>query len=484
MSNMIVSILTVLVMLFNLCGGFMADLDAPVSAGAQISVNTEVISQLAPALMGADAENAEQMQATAKLVGEVLNVLSLHGTADRDAVELRLMADDEVIVNLGIRQDENGLTAASSLLDGQVLNVSAETAAAINEQLEQSGATAQLQTALGSASAMDPGKVSAGLFDALNRALERVAEKAGEAQNGEYAVDELEFVSCQKVDITADELLTIVLEEMKEYLSQPELTQLAQMGGSGNPAGSIDEALAGIQENGSGVDAADVSLYTDAAGDRYLSVTLEKQAEEEDEDSQWASVNWGNVAECSHLHGKLGAGEAMIGYLDLDYVDLETWAITGDMTKVSGLDELAVSAAMSNGETVSVISGAGNGTVVSANLQAAKDESGDVTNFNVSVVLNSEALQAENAEVLKLSGYAGKTGGITVEFGGDKEVLAVEGMLTGEDETTPSLLMMNALFGAMNAIGKLTAHLPEETAEQLNTLLTTMTTGAAPVPAE
>ena len=117
--NGILSVIVALVMAFNLGGGLMGGLEEPVSVEAKIGLNVDNVMGVIP------AEGAESIGQMVKLAADVLNAVALRATADKEAVEIALTAGEDTVMSLGARNAEDGITVATSLAQGQALNMSA-----------------------------------------------------------------------------------------------------------------------------------------------------------------------------------------------------------------------------------------------------------------------------------------------------------------------------------------------------------------------
>ena len=132
--NAALGILLALIMAFSSIGGTPVQSEEPVSFDAKISLDGEAILNLA----GAGATNTEQAAQTVKVISDILNAVTLKGSAEKDAGEIALFAGDDQLLSFGARNTEDGLRIASSLFGKQVIFISAETMQAMQQQMTAS----------------------------------------------------------------------------------------------------------------------------------------------------------------------------------------------------------------------------------------------------------------------------------------------------------------------------------------------------------
>ena len=137
--NSLMSIILVIVMAFSMVGG-IAPTEGTVSFDAKVNVDAEAVMMLAG---GAGATgDAEQAQQTAKVIGDIVNALTLKGVANQETIELGLFAGDDVLLSLGVKNTEEGSTFASSMLSSYVVFTSAQ----LREMLKQQMLSSMTQT--------------------------------------------------------------------------------------------------------------------------------------------------------------------------------------------------------------------------------------------------------------------------------------------------------------------------------------------------
>ena len=119
----ILTYIMVIVMAFSSLGGVTANIEDTVSFDAKIGMDAETVLAMAGAT---GTEVTEETQQSMKVVGDILNVLTLKGAATKDAVELALLANEDVILSLGVKNAETGSTFASSLLGSNTIFFPAE----------------------------------------------------------------------------------------------------------------------------------------------------------------------------------------------------------------------------------------------------------------------------------------------------------------------------------------------------------------------
>ena len=146
--NQIFSVILVIVMAFSSMAGVTAGIEGAVSFDAKISMDTEAVLNLAAA-SGTDVP--EEAKQGYKVAGDILNALTLKGTATKDTAELALLAGEDVALSIGMKADEKGTTVASNLLSTDVIFVSAELIEQMNIHNEEATENGGIVIALGMA---------------------------------------------------------------------------------------------------------------------------------------------------------------------------------------------------------------------------------------------------------------------------------------------------------------------------------------------
>ena len=137
--NQLLSVILAIAMAFASMTGMTAGTEDTVSFDAKITADVQAVM----ALSGTNGDEIpEETQQVAKVAGDILEALTLKGVATKDAAELDLIAGEkDVVLSIGVKNDETGATVASSLLSGDVVFISAETLKQTEQQM-QSGSSA------------------------------------------------------------------------------------------------------------------------------------------------------------------------------------------------------------------------------------------------------------------------------------------------------------------------------------------------------
>ena len=173
--NSILSIVMVIVMAFSSIGGVTAALKEPVSFDAKINVDADGILALA----GTAA--TEETKQTITIVKDIVGALTLKGVADMDNAELDVLAGDDVMLSIGVKNAEDGgLIAASSLLGSQVISVSAETVQALQQQMQAS--MTEASAGMGGLENLDKEQIAKDFAEIVEKAMKAFEEKKGETE--------------------------------------------------------------------------------------------------------------------------------------------------------------------------------------------------------------------------------------------------------------------------------------------------------------
>lgn len=473
--NAILSVLVALVMAFNLGGGLMSGLEEPVSLEAEIGLNTENLTAAIPAL--GDESQAQIL----KLAADVLNVAAFRGTADKQTVELALTAGEDTVVSLGVRSAEDGMTLATSLAEGTALNMSAETVQQLQGQM--AGQMDQLNEMIGAMTGLDQEALMQSLLESMDHAVDAVKEKAGEAETGEFWVDELEFSTKAAVDMTTKELATVLLNAVKEYVSQESFQKLfAVMGESASPVSAIDEVLENLQNQvEEKMPKAEIALYGNAEGEAYVAADLKQEAAEETPAVD-AHIGFGTEFQNHRVNVTYTPGDGMPSFVTMNLQSVNSCDMAASIDAGNG-QELFINLVKTEGMPIDGVVGVRMmGMFIRALLDSATADGR--TQLNARILLTKEGEDVEEAEDLEIGTASvswGKGGTIVSVFDGDGvKTVAVEPLLQGEGGEDMNTLMGSVMAGAMKALNTLTSHLPEDSAAMLNGLLQ----GGAAVPAE
>ena len=158
---------------------------------------------------------------------DIVGALTLKGVADKDNAELDMLAGDDVMLSIGVKNAEDGgLIAASSLLGSQVISVSAETVQALQQQMQAS--MTEASAGMGGLENLDKEQIAKDFAEIVEKAMKAFEEKKGETETGDFTVDDLKFTAKTPVNMTYTEFMELVLNSAKELLAKESLQPVVQ----------------------------------------------------------------------------------------------------------------------------------------------------------------------------------------------------------------------------------------------------------------
>ena len=119
----IASLLMAMLMVLNIAGGMTGELQQPVTVELHAQVDTEAVAAFASASGRTPGESGMQKL---KLASDLLNLLSFRGTVDQSAMQMNVSIKGLPLLDAGIRFEDEGLAATSSMLNGTVYTLSRE----------------------------------------------------------------------------------------------------------------------------------------------------------------------------------------------------------------------------------------------------------------------------------------------------------------------------------------------------------------------
>ena len=455
--NSILSIVMAIVMAFSSIGGVTAALEEPVSFDAKISVDADGIL----ALTG--TEITEETKQTVSIVKDILGVLTLKGVAAKDNAELDLLAGNDVMLSVGVKNAEDGgLLAASSLLGSQVISVSAETVQALQQQAQAS--MTEATAGMGGLENLDREQIAKDFAEIAEKAMKAFEEKKGETETGDFTVDDLKFTAKTPVNMTYTEFMELVLNSAKELLAKESLQPVVQAAGKDKDLiAEIDKEIEKLnsmpEEEKPEVQFA---LYSNENEGGYFVCDMTRAAKEENDKAET-------------MHAGIGGGEEPARIRFSLKQNQETMDIAADIAKDNTADLRAhVNAKDGSVADIAVTFDA------TGNLDIAADiNSGDVA---AKMLLKTEATEDERTKytldvfmnnneqpLVNITGSAGKGGEtVSVYEGEDVTVLPFETLMNDTEGTASGKLQMALTAGVLKAITTLTKNLPEDTATWLN----------------
>ena len=300
--NSILSIVMAIVMAFSSIGGVTAALEEPVSFDAKISVDADGILALA------GTEITEETKQTVSIVKDILGVLTLKGVAAKDNAELDLLAGNDVMLSVGVKNAEDGgLLAASSLLGSQVISVSAETVQALQQQAQAS--MTEATAGMGGLENLDREQIAKDFAEIAEKTMKAFEEKKGETETGDFTVDDMKFTAKTPVNMTYTEFMELVLNSAKELLAKESLQPVVQAAGKDKDLiAEIDKEIEKLnsmpEEEKPEVQFA---LYSNENEGGYFVCDMTRAAKEENDKAETMHVGIGGGEEPARIRFSMGS---------------------------------------------------------------------------------------------------------------------------------------------------------------------------------
>ncbi len=483
----IVSILLALALAFTSMGGVTANIEDTVSFDAKISLDVEAIMALSgqtaqEGLTEAAQKQLEEQKEIVKVIGDIISSLTLRGVASKDTAEAVILAGDSVALSIGMKKDDTGVKAASSLLPNNVIFISNELIQMMQEQMEQQAQQLAEQTAAltgegqvpmagsvqSAASSMDPQAIAAilekldkeqiakDIEEAGKKLTEGIEAKKGETETGEFTVDDMTFVSKTPVNMTYPEFVEFLLTGAKELAAKESLKPLLDATGKDFGA-EIDKAIEELkkQPESDYPDVFDLAVYTDADNCTYTVCDMARTDKEE------MHIAYGDIE---------GQSKAKIIRNQGD----EKMAITTTGTKDGVFDLTAdIQSKTSNGEIKAGRDEAGN-LNMTCNIHDGEQEA--------KIVVSTEKAEGDRTNIVfalyfgdaekplfSFTGSFGKGGELVSVFEGEKITVTAAEKLMDSESKENTLLGTTMIAGILKTVVVVTKNVPEETANWINT---------------
>ncbi len=461
MSN-VFAIIAAIMMMMNMIGG-MGD-QLPMTAEYHAEVNRENIMKAIPA-------EAAESAAPVGMVMDILNVIGMRETVDRDTLQLELTAGDKTVVSLALRKDEEGLSVASNLLENTRLNLSAGTVDTIMEQINSSEEMKKAMEQFEKLSKIDEEALTQEMLGHVDNVVAQVKEKAGEYETGDFGDSaDLFFHKRAPVEMNDQELATLLLNEAKAVLSTEMYQEIfAMFGENANPVAEIDKALEKIaaREEAQAFDTV-VYLYESEDGENFVTADLFRAAAE-DRPEETMHIGFGTEYKYHRLRANVTAGEDVSGLVSVDIMGAKDYTLVMDLYG-EGNTSVFLNF-VQNGDRISGVVGPRiNGNFIRALIDVEPE--GNDTKATARVITDDE--NGNTLDLVTFTGTLRHAGEITARFAGDgMETVPVESLMSGDESAQQVLgsLTQKLMAGAMQALGTLIAELPEETAAMLNSLM-------------
>ena len=490
--NSLASIILAIVMAFSSVGGMFAGSEEAVSFEAKIGVNAEALMQMAGSAGGAltgitgtaagagtaeSAEAAEEAQQTFKVVGDIMNALTLKGVAAKDTTELEILAGEDIALSIGVKNTEEGALLASSLLGDNVVSVAAQTLEQMQQEMMSamtSGSAGVNMDAVAQMQNLDQEQMTKDFMEVSEKLEQAFEAKKGETETGEFTVDGQTYTSRTPVNMTFGEFLELLLTSMKELLGKESMQPVLQMYGKDKDiVAEIEKALEELKNKPEEeLPEMTLAIYTDGAVS-YYTCDLDMKANAE------------GTAKAGNTHIGFGEAEGKVKAQINFEQEQQTGEIGIVLDEAQNMDVTAVIHSAQGDATITAAKdAAGNldlvADIISGGTKAKLIAKGgpledERTGFSMEMYM-----EGSEEPLLAVTGTAGKGGEIVSAFEGEKiTVLPIEGMLSGTDKTSESKLQMTMVANLMKTILVVAKNLPADSAawltQQIKQMMSTQT---------
>lgn len=480
--DQIFSIILAIAMLFSSMGGMTASLEEPVSFDAKITMDPATLLAMSDA--GTETAATEESEQIIKVIGDVLDAITLRGVATKEAAELQLLAGESVALSIGAKNEEAGVTVASSLLGNNVVFASAEQLA----QMQQAGTGVQ-PGASAAAMEVDKEQLAKDLAEAGKKLTQAIEAKKGETEAGEFTVDGMTFTGKTPVNMSYKEFAAVVLTAARELAAKESVKPLFAATGK-----DVDAELAKMIETVTNtpeeeLPQLDLAIYTDADNCAYYATDILKPAKTEDkaeggEDGGLFGdiVKQAKAADAADdkLHVGFGTVDGMkrikatadsssmkmdIVYAGTEENVFELKATIASQGMTVEIDETRNEAGAL--DATFVFAGTGMNGKLIVHTEPAEDGR---TAFDMKLFLSNDG-----QPMLAITGSAGKGGEIVSTFEGEKiKVIPIETLTSTTDKSTGSTLQVQLIAGLLKAVTVVTKNVPEDTAAWINAQISQM----------
>jgi hypothetical protein len=455
-----------LALFFSALGGVNTQ-DGPVYVEAGIRVDMEaaeaLVSQTQTALPASGTAEGGQAEATMEMITrgvDILNTLKIRGVADGGAAELQLVSGNDVLLSLGGKASDAGVTLASSLLGSQVFFVPSYMLSKMTEQMTAAAPAA------GQIPEIDPEQLTKDLTAFRERIIQEIQGRIGETETGAFEADGYSFTARTPVNMTAEEMAELVLTQAKILLTGEALSgAVASLSGNQDIAAELDkrlEELKNLPEDRK----TDMTLFLYSAGesDEYVSADLENR------DGKF-HIGCGMVDSLLRAAYRFGA--------EGKNADVKAAA-----TPEGGFE---IRAAVKDGENEADISARCDATgnmdlladIRSAEIPAKLHFSTEA--FSDGCSFRGEMYLGSDRALLTIIGSFGKGGEITSQFEGEKlKIISADALDSAESQAALNQIAATAMGGLLKAVAVLSRNLPEDTASWMNTQIKNMIAPALP----
>ena len=468
----VLGILVALVMAFSSIGGAPIKTEGPVSFDAKIGLDQENVLALA----GAETTVPEETAKTVKVISDILDAITVKGTGDKETGELALYAGDDLLLSFGVKNAEDGLRIASSLLGSSVIYISAETMQGMQQQMLANARGMDLQALIEAVNNLDKEQLQKDWIEICGKLVKALEEKKGEPENGDFTVDGLAFAAKKPVNVTYTEFITLVLENLKEMLTKDYMQPVIKaLNSDQDIAASIDESIKELsskpEEEKPELQCA---VYSDGKGGAYVVYDFTQAVK--------TAATETDAVEVESLH--MGSGTVDGQYKgNINFVTKKAGAdMTFTRTEDGAMDILAKVIDDKNTADITFTRDAAGKAELNCQIHDTATGT-DATILGKLEPTENDRVQysAEmffgNAEKpwLTISGTAGKGGeAISAYDGKDITAIPVEKFADAEDKSATTQLYITVMANFLKIRSTLVKNLPDDTAAWVNEQFTQM----------
>ena len=469
----ILSLLVTLALLLTSVGSLAAGSDTAFTLEYQMRVNADELAAVLQKTGALKEESSPQLN----LVADVLNATSARIVIDKGVIQGELLAEDEAFLTLGAQKNETGVRIASSLLGDQVLFISPEMLKKLSEMSleQQKNVTGIDFKAVAEAfQKLDYQQVGTDIAGYVQTIFSTIMSKAGAPEQGEFTVNGVAFTTKTPINITFDELAELVLGCAKDFFSKDYVRNITGLiwKDKNLPAGFAN-AIKKVKELPEDQKfAVTFEIYSNEGGDSGVVFELHRGGQE--------SSTPEPESICTHVtvQGKNVNVIYTFKQKDTDIkmdcvADTAANTLEFHMNANDGKQNIVYTVTAENGRSEAIVEMTGGQIDMKGHTVATK-ETDAFTIVSESFFGGSET--ATTVSTLKIT----KGGEITMKFTGDDvKDLPLESLLKDQNALAP--LAMTAYGNVLQAFNTLIKHLPEESANLANQLVSQLIQQSNPI---
>ncbi len=457
-----------LMMAFSMISGALPASEEPAYFELTIATDQDALQEAVVQLGAAGAEqDPSALQETIEAVSGLVNSVSISGVADSKNAELVVRASNEPVVSLSLQKREGETVLASTLLPGIVLTMGDEFAKAQLEQLATVQTTddqqMDLNTFMEALSKVD----TTVLLNDVNAASQKIAAalegkmNPENVQTGEFEVNGYLFSAMLPLDLTYEETAELLLTFVKDVVSSEGIKPIMELFPDSDIPAGLDKAIEDVKANPPYT--LDVAMYTNEAGDSYMTATLKDKGEDESAKNPDVLLGFGTVDGLSRLNVDVSDQTDTLS-VAADFAQDGT--ANGTFTVISEGDSVRLDG------TFTVANGSShlemNMTASGISLFITEDETTDEEGNKLDQA--QVFLAGAEKAFLTFTAASGKGGEFVGSFEG--ETFSVEEAMKEENaETANQKISMTFMTGLMTSMNKLVQNLPEKAGTLLMSLM-------------